>query len=176
MDDPILALRHAAREFFGEMGGNRVIEHGRAVLQGPDLLLDRAGHLRVGVAYRNADIHAEKIEVFPALFVPEILPLAAGKDQRRLVGDEGTLRGGVVAMRAGNNCLRRPVSIGKAHAALFDRVEVREIRAEPRRGLEPVGDDGRTIGPAPCPPPCCVSARRWRWRSLRNCPRARSGR
>ena len=76
MHDPVLALGHARGELLGEMRRHRMIEHRGAVLELADLLLDRSGYGGMRMADRNADIHAEEIEVFLAFFVPQILAFA----------------------------------------------------------------------------------------------------
>src|SRR4029078_4013413 len=87
-------------EFLGEMGRHRVVEHCGAMLEHPDLLLDRPRHGGMSVADPNDAIHAEEVEIFLALLIPQILARAACEDERSLIGDEGTLRGGVVSVPA----------------------------------------------------------------------------
>ena len=54
MHNPVFTLRHGRGEFFGEMGGDRVIEHGRAMGQVFHLILDGLNDGRVGMTDRNA--------------------------------------------------------------------------------------------------------------------------
>ena len=103
MHHPVVALGHAGGEFFGKMGGHRMIEHGGAVLELLNLLPDGCGDRGMVVADRDADIHAQEIEIFLAGFVPEILAVALGEDERGLVGHKGALGGGVVFFPPGHN-------------------------------------------------------------------------
>jgi hypothetical protein len=75
------------------------------------LLGDGPRDLRMGVADADAEVHAEQVEIFLALLVPEILALAGLDDQRRLVRDEGALRGGIEPVAALDDGLRRPVDL-----------------------------------------------------------------
>ena len=116
--DPVMAGRHGRRQLLGQMGRHRVVEHGGAVLQGLGLLLDRRDHAWVGVADRDAEVHAQEVQVAVAFFVPQILAFAALEDQRGLVGHEGALGGGVVLLAPGDDRLGRPVD-GRCHGVLL---------------------------------------------------------
>ncbi len=96
MHHPVVALGHAGGELFGKMGGHRMVKHGGAVLERSICSSTAAVTVGMVVANRDADVHAEEIEIFLAGFIPEILAVAFGEDERGLVGHEGALGGGVV--------------------------------------------------------------------------------
>jgi hypothetical protein len=78
-----------------------MIKHGGAVLELFHLLPDRGGDGGMIMANRDADVHSEEIEIFLAGFIPEILAVALGEDERGLVGHKGALGSGVVFFPTG---------------------------------------------------------------------------
>ena len=60
-------------QFFGEMGRNRVIEHGGAVGKLLRLFHSGGNDLGVRMANRDADIHAQKVSVLAPLDIPQVL-------------------------------------------------------------------------------------------------------
>ena len=73
-----------------------------------DLLFDSFNHGWMRVANADAQVHAQKIDKLIALFIPNILHLAFFKDQRFLIGREGSLRGGVIFIALGDDFVRIP--------------------------------------------------------------------
>ena len=103
MHHPVVALGHAGGELFGKMGWHRMIKHGGAVLELFDLLPDGCRDGGMVVANRDADVHPQEIEIFLAGFIPEILAVAFGENERGLVGHKGALGSGVVFFPPGYN-------------------------------------------------------------------------
>ena len=63
------------------------------------------------MADRDADIHAEKVDVFLAFRIPQVLHGALAENQRILEGHELLLRGGVVAVAPLGRAGRRPIGV-----------------------------------------------------------------
>ncbi len=97
---PVLALGHGRRQFFSEVRRDGMVEHCRAVRESLRLLHRRLHHGGMGVSDRYADIHAEKIGVFPAFGIPQVLHGTLGEDERVLEWHELLLRGRIVARAA----------------------------------------------------------------------------
>ena len=91
------------------MRRHRVEKHGRAVLQGLRLFDDFTRNHGVVVADADGQVLAQAIQVFVALFVPQVVVLALAENQRLLVRHEGALRGRVVAVAPLDDSVGIPV-------------------------------------------------------------------
>ena len=85
---PFMAPGHGGGEFLGKVRGHRMVEHGGAVGELLGLRHRRVDDGGVGVAHRDADIHAEKVGVFLAVNIPEILHRALAEHEGILEGHE----------------------------------------------------------------------------------------
>ena len=69
----------------------------------------------MGVANRNGYIHAKQVDLLLAGFVPQLVPLALGKDQRRFIRHEGALRGSIECIATADDTVCRPVDFKVLH-------------------------------------------------------------
>jgi len=79
------------------------------MLQRLRLLGYRAGHDRVVIANTDGQVLTQAIEVAVTFFIPQVLILTLAENQRFLVGHEGALRCGEVAIAPLDDGLGAPV-------------------------------------------------------------------
>ena len=107
--DPVMAGGHGRRQFLRIVRGHRMVEHGRAVGKLGELFGGRLDHRWMGMADRDAQVHAQQVDILLAGLVPDILAATTLDDERFLEWHELALRGRIEAVAARDDAFGRPV-------------------------------------------------------------------